>query len=365
MRRERLFFIAGAALGALLLFLTWRRWLRRLFLPLGFPELPPLGPAPPPEPDSRSQGSPPEPPAGNRAEGDGPRGRGRTRMRRRALLLVLTGAASLVLAETALVVAVVSSPQIATKTQKTVVAASEKLSRAWRGSPASPGLEARLKGAASQAYQGWVKPLWALPVEAREKPTFATCVSCHRDYAEKKRFPSGYMDHPLHAQVGVACSTCHTQVEHPNPPAPEEATCVPCHKEVKEGRCETCHPPGSLPHFYLLGAPREGVANCNACHRPGSFQPEGERKPLVRAESFDGSDRSRCLSCHPQYTCDRCHPSRHPANWLSVHGESVGYEGAGACYSCHTNTWCASRCHTVTPTQPFKRRPLPEEGRPG
>jgi hypothetical protein len=124
-------------------------------------------------------------------------------------------------------------------------------------------------------------------------------------------------------------------------------------------QCQTCHPPASLPHFYLLGAPRQGVVQCEVCHPSGSFQ-ERATQPLVSGD-FTGSDDATCRACHARTTCESCHQPPHPAGWLDDHGLAAG-EGDTTCYQCHTTTWCADRCHAVTQTNPLVPRPLPTSG---
>ncbi len=272
----------------------------------------------------------------------------------RRLVMLSAAVMALLLAEAALLGLVFLVPGAESRLRG--VGAS--LERAWSGSERSPGVRGRVGDALRGTYDGWIAPLWRQPDPPEGDPEFRECVSCHADYASQRRFTAVYMDHPLHAEIGVACADCHRDTTHPNPlPVPEEA-CAECHEEVK-GRngCGLCHPPASLPHFYLLGAPREGPVECNACHE--AFRPTTPTEPLVDPVAFDGSERRQCSSCHETSSCQRCHAERHPANWVATHGEPVGYGGDVACYACHTMSWCADRCHAVTPGRPFAPRPLP------
>jgi hypothetical protein len=131
----------------------------------------------------------------------------------------------------------------------------------------------------------------------------------------------------------------------------------------EQGSCGLCHPPASLPHFYLLGAPRDGLPDCVMCHPRGSFDTTADER-LVDVGAFDGSHRKQCASCHADSACESCHAVAHPSDWLTTHGDDVAYGGPSDCGSCHTGTWCADRCHAVTSTNPLRPRPLPTGGGP-
>ncbi len=262
----------------------------------------------------------------------------------------------LLLAEGALVAAVFLSPSTGERLQG-IAASADRL---WSGTERSPGLRDRAVRTAREAFDTWIAPLWEPPRTPRPESDFTACVDCHPDYAKRRRF-GVYMNHPLHAELGVACVDCHPETPHPSPPLPQEAACADCHPEVQDQQaCGTCHPPGSLPHFYLLGAPREAAVRCDVCHPKGAFRALAT-EPLVRDE-LSGEDRATCLACHDDATCDRCHGEPHPPSWSDTHGASVAYTGSSTCLTCHTTTWCADRCHAVTPTNPFTPRPLPTPG---
>jgi hypothetical protein len=230
--------------------------------------------------------------------------------------------------------------------------------RAWSGAEGQPGVRAKVASAFHRGYQDWIVPLWAEPRTPTGDPEFTACVDCHRDYATKRRFDV-YMNHPLHAQLGIQCTTCHPQNAHPNPPHPLEKVCATCHEQVEQkDACGFCHPPASLPHFYLLGAPRGAIVECNVCHPKKTFD-TGANVPLVHVGTFDGVDRGACLSCHEDATCAQCHAPGHPSDWVATHGQIVGQGGAVNCYACHSSTWCSDRCHAVTDTSPLVPRPLP------
>lgn len=275
--------------------------------------------------------------------------------RSRSLVVVISIIFVLLLAEGVLVAFVFVSPS-GSKTLSGVVASAY---RAWNGTEDEPGIRTDISDAFHRTYEGWITPLWDKPQTPKGSPEFTACVECHKDYAAERKL-SVYMNHPLHAQLGVECATCHTENVHPNPPHPQEKVCAECHTEVElKDQCGFCHPPASLPHFYLMGAPRQSVVECDVCHPKNSF---GGGVPTAKIHGdFDGADRGTCLSCHPDTTCQRCHGQSHPSNWLAVHGTSA-VSLAQTCTNCHTPTWCAGRCHSTTPTNPFAPRPLPTTG---
>ena len=280
-----------------------------------------------------------------------------TSKRRRPWMAVLIGMILvLLLLETALVVGVFASPKTAEQIQNVAASAD----RTWNGSEGEPGLRTRTATRLHQGYQDWIAPLYTTPVAPSGDPEFSECVDCHATYATTRRFSSVYMNHPLHAELGVACKTCHQQNTHPNPVRPEEATCEACHDTQKKDTCGSCHPPGSLPHFYLLGAPRDAAVECDVCHPTNSFDTTASVPKI--SGIYNGSDASTCTQCHQETTCIQCHQPPHPSGWVSQHGAEAGQSGLNNCYTCHTGLWCGSRCHSVTSTSPFTKQPLPDVG---
>lgn len=265
--------------------------------------------------------------------------------RDRRLVLMMATIFVLVIAEGILVATVFLVPSARGGMQRAVASATE----AWSGTEERPGIPVRLATSARGAYRAWIAPLWASRPTTGPPAEFADCLSCHPDYASKQRFSATYMNHPLHAQLGVACADCHEDVTHPDPLLPAERSCEGCHDEVTStdsGDCVLCHPPGSLPHYYLLGMAREGPVTCGTCH-PTATLTGTHAKPLVPERHFDGSDPELCASCHPSFTCERCHADRHPEDWGEIHGRSVADGGEGGCFRCHAGNWCADRCHSV------------------
>lgn len=279
------------------------------------------------------------------------------RRRRPVIAILIAFVVVLLLAEAAIVVGVFVSPSTGDRLREVA----GEVEDAWSGTGGEPGLRTRMAQRASDGYEDWIAPLWSDPATPAAEPTFSECTSCHEDYGKKRKFSAVYMNHPLHAEIGVACETCHPQNVHPSPPRPTEKVCAECHIEVeRQGKCGTCHPPGSLPHFYLLGAPRTADVRCEVCHPTESFDAIAT-EPLVTGD-FDGSEPGACLRCHEQFTCATCHEPGHPSGWASQHGPTAADQGAFPCYQCHTGLWCGSRCHAVTSGNTFLPQPLPDVG---
>lgn len=265
--------------------------------------------------------------------------RGRRRQQRLLLLV-----AAVLFAEFALVVSLFVFPGVTPRLQEAMRVATEW----WSGSEDTAGMEQRVSGILDDAYSEVVEPMRPLPLPepAGGEAVFSSCVSCHPDYAASKRIGSLYMDHPLHAAQGVRCSSCHEDVQHPDPLPVTETACVSCHQPDVErgGDCSRCHAPGSLPHFYLLGMDRDDRVDCDTCHTPGSLDRSGQGKRLVEAGSFDGRNEALCASCHTPRTCDTCHGEPHSSEWKADH-ERGGADDVGTCTQCHTDRWCGERCH--------------------
>lgn len=277
------------------------------------------------------------------------------RKRSRGLLVLIVSVFILLLAEAAIVVFVFVSP----KADEQLTGVAEGIQRVWSGTDEEPGFQDRAADRARDAYEDWILPLYSSPETPPLDPSFTACVECHEDYATQRRF-GVYMNHPLHAELGMACVTCHPTNPHPNPPRPQERVCAECHTEVDEkDGCGYCHPPASLPHFYYLGAPKGSVTECAVCHPKNAFVAQ-HPEPKVTG-SFTGIDQDTCLTCHEQTTCASCHAPGHPADWLTTHGQDAAFGGA-SCSGCHTVTWCSDRCHAVTTTNPLQPRALPSVG---
>ncbi len=280
------------------------------------------------------------------------------RRTQRKIVVALVAVMVLLVAEGVVVTAVLVSPGAAEGVSRVV----ENVRETWEGTPDEPGVADRIGDAGKGVYRSWIEPLWTDGPSAKGSDDFARCVSCHPKYATSRRFSTVYMNHPVHAQLGVGCATCHTETAHPRPAIPDETTCQECHIEVtEEGGCSLCHAPASLPHFYFLGAPHEGTVRCETCH-PRSVFTGTPNQRLVHVK-FDGSQQATCLACHTPTTCKACHSVAHPANWVDRH-DGLAWDSSSTCTECHTGTWCASRCHPLDSPEDYLPIPLPKPGDP-
>ncbi len=277
------------------------------------------------------------------------------------LIAVLGLIAVLVMGEGALVVVSVFSPSASSSLSKDAGA----VSRFFVGRKHHPGIPERVGNAIGSTIHSWFNTLGgenAKPVAQElgsgQGATFEDCVSCHPGYASTKVFSSLYFDHTVHAQIGVKCAVCHTSNVHPDPNPPAESTCAQCHKQVNEiGECQFCHAPGSVPHFYLLGYPRDQAVDCSTCHPKNEFT-QTQPTPKITTPVMTGTDRSVCLECHTEANCSQCHAtnggSPHPPNWIDTHWQAALNDNS-TCMTCHTTAWCAETCHAGTP----KPAPVP------
>jgi hypothetical protein len=185
------------------------------------------------------------------------------------------------------------------------------------------------------------------------------------------------MSHAAHAEMGLACTTCHDAVEESHVLrglAPKKATCAQCHQDwVDAGDCKVCHTdptrtyarPDPAPHLRMSHAahlPRVD-GDCARCH---AVLPEpGRRAP-------DPVPMATCNGCHEHKRwfesgrCDDCHvdlvsrPLRpvsfyaHEGNFVRGHRE-VARTHADSCTTCHQGSFCVD-CHsTNTAALPVER----------
>jgi cytochrome c7-like protein len=198
---------------------------------------------------------------------------------------------------------------------------------------------------------------------ARQLPTMASCLRCHRDGSEPRhcadchlaklgglietRFEHGTLV-PAHSglgdahgpdfkshhtqearQVGASCTACHDQSE-----------CVACHQGVT--RPMEFHP-GNYVLTHAVDA-RRGKPDCSACHRAQSFCVGcHEREGLgTRGDTqFSAGDPARAF---------------HPAGWASagpgpnLHAREAR-RSVTSCVSCHREDECL-KCHSAQPGSP-------------
>jgi hypothetical protein len=228
---------------------------------------------------------------------------------------------------------------------------------------------------------------------AEEMPS-GQCTQCHgpnRDYTANDDI---IIDHAVHAENDVTCTTCHNRVAHPedfeltlagntkHEDFMHMEACFRCHNLAEDakapGDCSACHPeefelvPESheATNFYNLGGESSGHADlkieepgyCGICHTEDVFCVDCHGivmpHPADFKENHGEAGRTSpdvCKNCHARGEvassagfefCNSCHhPAGDPAKpWLPQHFVAVDQSGPEACFACHTPTYCAE-CH--------------------
>lgn len=269
----------------------------------------------------------------------------------RNLAILIAVIVLLVLAEVGILILTSVSPTAT----KTLSIKAQRIRESVVGTDTKPGIVERTDTALANFYQTDIVPLWKAPLapEPGGNISFDDCIKCHPDYRKTIRFTHVYIDHNSH--TNVTCSKCHVMNQHPSPARPAEEVCAECHDQVNEaGKCDYCHPAGTLPHFYLLGAPRDAPIDCAVCHPSNTLTATGSRQ--VHIGDFTGDPNTMCLQCHTDDGqaavgqppgCKYCHSSPgHPVDWVKIHS-SAALGLTSRCTRCHTNNWCAMRCHAA------------------
>lgn len=232
---------------------------------------------------------------------------------------------------------------------------------------------------------------------ATEMPS-EQCTQCHNlDNRTVTTSLGLVMDHDVHEQNGVTCTTCHNRVAHNDDAITKFAVrdnrahdnwmkmdaCFRCHSLEQDakapGECAKCHEPGfdlepkshdaknwyakfgdSAGHAKAARAEAESVAKAHELN--SEFEPldaEHAEGPVL----MPASEVNSCTTCHKQDFCDSCHKldMPHPAEFKTDHGKQ-GYASPQTCAQCHARsaaeaqgTQFCSACHhpTSTPGQPW------------
>jgi hypothetical protein len=173
--------------------------------------------------------------------------------------------------------------------------------------------------------------------------------------------------HAIHAENGLECTDCHTQVPTSTSGMddllPGMDTCGQCHDVEDEEKCGMCHLNAEEPAGYTTTPrvaqlfPHEvhvkaGLA-CSKCHLSG-----GGPEPAI-------PEMSLCRTCHATASgfndCGTCHaageerrPASHTPQWLSTHGLEAGMN-VEQCETCHTQGDCQD-CHAGDNVRPRSHR---------
>jgi nitrate/TMAO reductase-like tetraheme cytochrome c subunit len=200
------------------------------------------------------------------------------------------------------------------------------------------------------------------------------CTQCHS--SKRKISPSKgiIIDHKVHADKNITCTTCHNRVAHdetglkmrlPGNHAHQDFMtmqgCFRCHAlsgGAAPGKCSTCHPPGfdlkpashDQPGFYQQYGDSKGHAQLALADVANMAQLKAEETSAAAggatSESPSGvamkqpSEVSYCEMCHDKTTfCTACHGVEmpHPKDFLKTHGP-LGSSKPAVCANCHATS---------------------------
>ncbi|MDA3859892.1 MAG: cytochrome c3 family protein [Melioribacteraceae bacterium] len=235
-----------------------------------------------------------------------------------------------------------------------------------------------------------------------EKDIYGSVNFLHKAHAEMSEMGEGCTACHHYNPPGeiVKCSNCHetdrnkVDIQMPDLKSAYHRQCMDCHsKWEEESKCENCHTlndnyksaisPTEIVKVYKLvehpatkvyetGECKRGKVatfhhndhielfglECVDCHQDESCQSCHNQK-LDFKKTVDGSNHSRCVSCHDtenKNQCAKCHTDKEtkPFNHFANTGFDINkYHSKNTCNSCHTkkgsykglNSQCQS-CHT-------------------
>lgn len=177
----------------------------------------------------------------------------------------------------------------------------------------------------------------AIPALAADPPQQggddAACLACHDDPSMAYEFPGGevwslYVDRGAyqassHGQEGLACTSCHADIDgYPHPPV--EAGNARYFQLEKYKACQSCHPEVYAAeldsvHAREIAAGNWNAAICTDCHDPHDNQPDQPRTQIP-------------------VTCSKCHSGIYNEYLDSVHGHALVDErnlDVPTCIDCH------------------------------
>jgi len=215
------------------------------------------------------------------------------------------------------------------------------------------------------------------------------CLGCHspkREFTPKRGLR---MNHEIHMEKGVNCTTCHNRAGHPELPQYKSFIsmegCFRCHGLSKTalapGRCTACHTKefdlipetGNLSHKTgTWRVPDHGkiakqdIGQCTMCHQKtyckgchGVDVPHPDKFVKKEHGQVGQQDPLLCQKCHrEQDFCNACHHKGYtgpPGGWVPAHKAVVAQAGPAYCFNCHGPTFCAS-CHVRGEKQPRMER---------
>lgn len=247
-----------------------------------------------------------------------------------------------------------------------------------------------------------------LPVNESQSVAFEMpdeqCLQCHNLENRTVTASAGLiMNHDVHAEKHVKCTSCHNRVAHPEEDIELVLSdkkhenwmvmdaCFRCHglepEAVAPGACDACHTPDfnlvpeshAVPNWFQefgdssghgMAASEEAsrvaaaevwaeeiLSEADIAHQgPGEYE-GGELRPGYEQTV------NTCYTCHPRQFCIDCHGVEmpHPEGFKTNHGNE-GLANPAACAQCHARseaeavgTQFCSACHhpQSTPDRPW------------
>ncbi|HCG98334.1 MAG TPA: hypothetical protein DE036_00545 [Actinobacteria bacterium] len=214
------------------------------------------------------------------------------------------------------------------------------------------------------------------------------CLQCHTPKRIITPRKSLLMNHNIHLEKGVNCTTCHNRAGHPSSSGYKDFIsmdgCFRCHGLSKTalapGRCDACHPTDKkvfdlVPLSHKIGTwktpdhgkiAKQDTSTCFMCHKKtfcrgchGVEVPHPEK--FVKAEhgSLGNKNPQVCRNCHREKDfCNACHHkgyNERSGGWVPTHKNIVAVAGPAVCFICHGPTYCAW-CHVRGVKQPLSER---------
>ena len=197
------------------------------------------------------------------------------------------------------------------------------------------------------------------PAHLRVSTEKRDCVTCHKWTAHEEAYMQKHKTMPFSGvcvtfgcHVGYKsadqCDKCHHTIKSSkvewttaHPEAVQSIGANGCLETCHDAQqCRLCHTTGKMPVFKGLKA-QSGTKALEALHAQSDWLLK-QHGPQALA------DKSRCLICHiSEGECQDCHalrPAFHGSTrtWLAAHKEPG--KNKVRCLACHTESWC-KKCH--------------------
>lgn len=200
------------------------------------------------------------------------------------------------------------------------------------------------------------------------------CLKCHTPKRIVTPRRTLVMNHNIHLEKGVNCTTCHNRVGHPGLQGYRSYIsmdgCFRCHglskTAIAPGKCSACHPKtfDLVPVSHKTGTwqvpdhgktAKQDISVCTVCHQKtycrgchGVEVPHSDKFVKDDHGAIGRKNPAVCQKCHRQKDfCNSCHHKGYqgpPGGWVPTHKAVVAQVGPAYCFNCHGPTYCAT-CH--------------------